>query len=376
MTPKKYFINFSTGNIVSQEGGIIASPSQLPSCSLGEKPTINFQLVEDDMEECERLVATVTGRMLVDSDYANEPIPVPLGSDGWSSTTGDEYAIRLLYEPTSVYFDEVAAVEGTVGSLSAGQYAYDSTESMLHVHLADSNSPAMKDDDFVEIYLPQEVATPPFIDCDSDNFNQSLTWYDTVTETMRDPDITKGEITFQYNANTANYYIRIGSREKIDCTCEIQLRDSSEVLFSVIKIPFICKNRISAGEAVPLDLSSIRYYTATECDENFVAKDDRPIGATTLSPEVGDTTAVWTIDSEHSHFFVTLNTAKENIIEVSDARNDAPFDIIISGNGTETVTFDSDLVIDNPKPLGTKVWLSFIPNASSGWLGLQYNKEA
>lgn len=264
--PTKFYYSFPGNQQVKFDGQIVTLPTEQPQASFCSKPLINIQLLDSDNVAYKGLEATTAAQFMVDTDHANSPVAVPMGSDSWASTTGSEYSKPLSVVPALVYFDDAEASEGTKGSLAAGEWAYDSTSKTLHVRLSDSADPDTKADDFIEIKISGTDGTNPFIECYSDDFNQAGEWYDTDTSSFRAADITDGELSFRLNANTAAYYLRIGTNSEQTATAEIQFFNASAELFDVKKMSFICFNCILESDPTPLDVSPRPYYTITEMD--------------------------------------------------------------------------------------------------------------
>ena len=343
--PIKYYYDFDNNQQVDANGQRVVQTGEMLQAVLGTKPLINIQLLDGDGANYTGMEATATAQMLVDSDFVNAPVPIPMGADAWTNTAGNEYSKPLTITPVTVYFAGTLKSEGTAGSLSAGEWDYDTSTlllhvrldddtepgtvsltaagwtntvgseykksvafapdaakfnsvtatendggagslsagewdydtgaSELHVRLFDSTNPTSKAsgwvtadhaDDHVTLKMSVSNPTTPFIECYASDVNQANTWWDTGTSAFRNPDIEAGELSFRLNANTAYYYIRIGTSEKASAVAEIQFFNAADDLIAIKKMDFTCWNRIYGSATTPLDIAPSNYYTKTETD--------------------------------------------------------------------------------------------------------------
>lgn len=273
-TPNKYFYKYAENKLVDSAGTEITADALLPQITLGQKPLINVQLVNDDMTKFTGLAGGTTAQLMVDTDFKNDALPVPLGASGWTNSSGSEYRKYLAYEPATVFFGGTAGSEGTAGSLSDGSWDYDATTDRIYVRLPDSGNPASKAGNYITAEFDVAGATPPYIECYSDSVNTAGSWWDTTTGSYRNPDITDGELAFALNANTVNYYQRIGIQERAQGSAQMQFYAGAENIANR-KFTMLLFNRITgSGEAAAvLELDGIGYYTKTEADSRFVRLD-------------------------------------------------------------------------------------------------------
>lgn len=283
--PMKIYWDRTTNALRNSAGEEINKEELLPDAMLGQKKWINLKVVTNSsLSAYTSYPLATSGLVFVDNDYDNTPPILPLegGNDNWTAGTGSEYyyTVPLSSQPASVWFNDIAAVLGTVGALSAGEYGWDSTNSRLYVRLADSTDPDTKAEGWVEIKY-SGTGTPGFIEVDSATFNQANSWYDTAESgDYRNPDITDGEISFEINANTVRFFDRIGDDEKATgTTMQIQLIDGSGYFFELIEFDFVCQNRYLGIDSVGLELSTGNFYTKAEINAFELLKADKVIGA-------------------------------------------------------------------------------------------------
>jgi len=252
--------------LLDSDGTQIASSGLLPSATMGDRRWYNAQLVIDSELTPYEIPLGTTANVFIDNDFrgGNPVIPLRGGVDNWANTTGNIYKYyKTTIEPDYVWFDGVAATEGTYNTLTAGQWAW--YQDYLYVHLTDSTDPDTKGDEFVTFKTINPNETPPYASIDATTFNQTGTWYDLDTETYRDPVLADGEITFEINANTYEFWTRLGSsRDDTSTTMQIQFYAPGSAFQSLIlEFIFICKNRYTSSE-LPLDLSVVNYSTTAE----------------------------------------------------------------------------------------------------------------
>ena len=274
--PKKIYYDRTNGVLRDADGAALANQSLFPVAVLGQKFTINLQIVVDDsLTAYPGFASGVTANVLVDNDFSNYVPFIPMeGGDGnWTVGTGSEYYYRetsdLAEKPASIYIDDSVATEGTAGSLEAGEWGWDSVNSRLYIRLSDGTDPDLQADGYVK-YKPTETATKPFIEVDAATFNAADSWYDSGTGLYRAPVITAGEISFQINANTAQFYNRLGSSEQVlNTKMQIQLLETgTTMLLEMIEFVFLCKNRfLLAGAELEVEITN--YHTKAEADARY-----------------------------------------------------------------------------------------------------------
>jgi len=252
--------------LLDSDGTQIASSGLLPSVTMGDRRWYNVQLVIDSSLTPYEVPLGTTANVFIDNDFlgGNPVIPLRGGVDNWANTTGSIYKYyKPTIEPNYVWFDGVAATKGTYNTLTAGQWAW--YQNYLYVHLTDSTDPDTKGDEFVTFKTINPNETPPYASIDATTFNQTGTWYDLDTLTYRDPVLADGEITFEINANTYEFWTRLGSsRDDTSTTMQIQFYAPGSAFQSLIlEFIFICKNRYTSSE-LPLDLSVVNYSTTAE----------------------------------------------------------------------------------------------------------------
>jgi len=254
------------------------SSDNYPGITLTQKQIFNLQLVNGAITTKYHGISTgQVATFNVDNDWNNTQIVAGLPNDYWTNTSGSEYSHYIPVAPSSVTFDGVAATLGTAGSLTAGQYAYDETNKKIIVRLADSASPATKDDDYVLVTIVNSSGTPLALFAGSDVFNLSNSWYDTTTSTWRNPVITDGELSWSLNGNTVDFYSKILAKENIDAIAQIKIYAiGTGALEDTIKLPhFILRNILDNGDTTQLEITGINFYNKEEVDSKLSGKIDK-----------------------------------------------------------------------------------------------------
>jgi len=238
---------------------------------------INIQLVSDDLNTIYTdLPSGSTAEFLVDNDFSN-PTPIlqfNAGNSNWTAGTGSEYfyTVALDEEPEFVYENTAEMTQGTVGALAAGEWGWDSGNSYVYVRLADSSDPDTKAVGYVTYKYPNATYTPLFVF--SNEFNETNSWYDTDTETYRNPVLTDGEIAFNISAKTENFYDRLSTSGEVSATTQVHLFDAVPNRFMIIEFDFYCKNVFLDDGAVTLDIATANVYTKAETDARYIQKAD------------------------------------------------------------------------------------------------------
>jgi hypothetical protein len=207
----------------------------------------------------------------VDNDYKNPApivqLPGDTSEDFWKTSSGSEYYYsgdEVESEPAAVYEDGSEMTKGTLGSLSAGEWAWDDGNTRLVVRLATSVDPDTKGDGWVEFKDSVTDATKPFVEVDGSTFNASGSWWD--GSAFVNPDLTKGQLSFEINANTAAFYRRLGTKERVTTTTmQIQLSNAASELYFVAEFQFVCKNRY-LGSAYTVEVTGANIYTKSQID--------------------------------------------------------------------------------------------------------------
>lgn len=271
----KYFFNVADNKLTTADGKFSANEKSNPQSTLGETQDTNIQFQKDStLANYTTFLAGTTARFLVDLDYKNPGVPIPLGSTGWSLSSGVEYKLLLSQKPDVVTFDDISASEGTVGALSAGEWGYITGTTEIVVRLADDTDPSTKADDFILVTYTNALATPLFIEASSDVFNLANSWLDDDGVTFRNPDITQGEVSFTLNSNTVNFFNRLGGATKQDCFAEIQFFEpSTSIFFMKAKFSYTCTNRLLTSGENPLELVGVDVFTKAESDARYLNRD-------------------------------------------------------------------------------------------------------
>jgi len=280
-----------------QDGQVIRNDNQIPRTRLTEKGVINIQLVSDYDDETEQftkyteLESGTTARALVDNDFSNPEIDRTFitGSGHWvasaSGTNEYYYNPAVNSEPVNVYENAATMPKGTPGSLAAGEWGYGDNDSIggdrVYVRLTDEVDPDTKTLGYMLYRLASGTYTPNFLD--SQEFNNPGTWYDADTETWRDPVLGDGELTFEYNANTDNYYDRINA--DADATTRGFARTTMQMPlyepgtgehFDTYEFDFYSYNRYLPDDQIKLDVAVLSVYTKSEVDAIAGGKMDKP----------------------------------------------------------------------------------------------------
>ncbi len=284
--PQKIIFDVITNILRDSSGNEITATRLFPSATLTQKFPVNVQLTKNsDGEKYEDLETNSSAQILVDDDY-NNPSPI-LGLPGdpaedyWKVDSGSEYyydGSEIEAKPASVYLDGSIITEGTQGSLAVSEWAWDVGNSRLVVRLADSSDPDTKGNNWVGFKIDITDFTRPFIEVDSSTFNQSNSWYDTDTETFRDPVIEDGELSFDVNANGFDFYDRLENKAaKIDTTMQIQmLAPITANLYEIFEFQFVCKN-IYLGSNFELEVIGANVYSKAEIDAFLLGKVDKDL---------------------------------------------------------------------------------------------------
>jgi len=273
--PLKIIFDEATQVLRDSAGTEITTNELFPSATFGQKFMVNVQITIDDAGTIyPDIEAGSTADIYVENDYSNpSPIlglPSDTTEDWWTVDSGSEYhynGTEVEAEPASVYFDGTIATKGTLGALSAGEWAWDGGNSRLVVRLTDSSDPDTKADGWVGFKVVVASYTKPFIEVDSSTFNQANSWYDEGTELFRDPVITDGEMSFEVNANSFDFWNRIGTKNWIvDTTIQIQLlAPSTAENYKIIEFQFVCRNKY-LGSNYTVDVVGANVYTKGEVD--------------------------------------------------------------------------------------------------------------
>lgn len=271
---KKFYFSIEDNKLVNSRGIFSADEKSTPQSTLGQKDYINIQFVKNTsipLANYEAFKSGTVARFLVDVDYQNAGIPIPLGAGGWSLSVGAEYKKILSSKPDNVTLNNIDATEGVAGSLNAGEWAYNETTNEIIVRLIDDTDPSTKSDDYVEVLYLNPNATPLFIEASSDVFNLANSWLEDDGITLRTPDITQGEVSFYINSNTVNFYNRLGGSQKQDGFAEVQFFDpDTNLFFMKAKFNYTCTNRLLSSGEDELEITGVDVYTKAESDTRYV----------------------------------------------------------------------------------------------------------
>lgn len=279
--PKKIIFDVENNLLRDSAGTEITDLTLFPDVRFGQKFTVNLQLTSDVAGTAyDKLQSGSGANIYVDDDYSN-PAPIiglagDTSDDYWTLETGAEYyytGTELTEKPDFVYLNSALATEGTKGSLAAGEWVWDSVNSRLVVRLADDADPDTKSDGWVGFKITVTY-TAPYLDIDSSTFNAAGSWYDTDTSTYRDPVITDGELTFDINANTYDFYNRLSTtKAATNTTMQIQILDPvSADLYKLFEFNFVCRN-VYRGTSYTVDVIGANVYNKAETDIRYVRTD-------------------------------------------------------------------------------------------------------
>jgi hypothetical protein len=294
--PLKTYFDIENNILRDSAGTEITSLTLLPSIRLSQKFRYNVQLVSDSaLTAYDKLEASSSAYVLVDNDYSNAPpiieIPGSTTIDYWTLSSGAEYYFNrsdITAKPDEVYFNSVLVVEGTVGSLSAGEWGWDVINTRLVVRLADDTDPDTKGDGWVTYKPTASSYTHPFIEADSATFNEAGSWWDEISLVWRNPDITAGEMTIELSARGSSFYSRLGTaKQKIDTVIQWQIVNGSANIYALIEFQMLCRNRF-VGDEWRAEIVGVNYYTKAEADALYVRKllsTNYPIKATLAGTE-------------------------------------------------------------------------------------------
>jgi hypothetical protein len=248
-----------------------------PRLVLGQKFNVNLKLLNITTP----IPANATCNVIIDNDYNNDTPYVPLlSADSWTVRTGSEYQYNYVMgnKPQAVLFDGAAATEGTLGALSEGEWAWNSTYTRIVVRITGSTSPASEAEGYVSVKdFPADNMTYPFIEIDTDTVNLASSWYGFNTSTgvysYRNPSPANGEFTFQLNGNTYNLYQRMGSSNLItNATMQTQIYNSTHELIGLVESFFIFRNKYVGTSVESLELNPSNFYSKAEIDAFYAGK--------------------------------------------------------------------------------------------------------
>lgn len=280
LTPQKIHFDMQSRSVWTADGLVPQSDNLYPGIKIGQRDNyINIQLYDGDISTTyTKLAADTVGQFLTDNDYNNANWTDFLLTSNWTASgsgTSEYYYSETISEPRSVYGNATLLASGTVGSLTAGQWAFadnDSIgESRVYVRLSDSTDPDTKTAGYLQ-YVDDSTYTPLFIQALADTFNLANSWLDDDGTTMRTPDITAGELSFKISSATEDFATRLGTSSAASGTwTEVQLFDASTNYFDTIKFTFRCENRLLPAP-MPQDANPDSYHTKTEALALFAKK--------------------------------------------------------------------------------------------------------
>jgi len=312
--PLKIYFNKTTAQVLNSNGTVVQDEQKLPFIRLLEKKVINLQVLNSNTitDKYEEFESGTTADFRLDNDFLNPQLIRTFlnGSGEWlASATANEYyyALAIDEEPATVYENASAMTKGTVGALASGEWAYGDNdsigESRVYVRLADDTDPDTKAAGWLTYKYSDGDYTPLYVY--SDSFNAAGSWYDEGTQSFRDPDITDGEITFELNANTDNFYDRVtadtatGTQQAYSRTkAQIMLFNPGDAeIFDSLMMQFLSYNVFLNDGQVQLDVATLTVYTKAEVDALVGGKIDKPSpAATSGNLAVWDTDGVSLVD--------------------------------------------------------------------------------
>jgi hypothetical protein len=246
-------------NYICDSAGVqITWPNGLPRVFAGNPDAVvAFQFVQDaaggGVEPYPGIGAGATCNFRADNDHANSPIS--MGASDWVAATGSEYyKYTTAVKPDLVIIDELPAAEGTAGALLEGEFAF--VGKSLYVRLVGDEDPGTKPNNFINVVYGTKVYTPPFVECESDKWNQADTW-PVLTEgvwTFRTPDITAGECTFELSGNTFQFAARLGQSGSLQIDGQIGIFDT-DTDYKIMSKAFCVRNVINPA-GPPVDTPS------------------------------------------------------------------------------------------------------------------------
>jgi len=281
VTPQKIYFDIQSNNILLSSGLVPNKNELYPEIKIGQKNTVvNVQVVDGDIATpCTSFPYDCSAQWLTDNDFSNPVYTDFAVGSHWTASgqgTSEYYYIdALTAKPIAVYANSIALVEGTLGSLTVGQWAYGDNDtigsSKVYVRLADSTDPDTKTAGYIQ-YINSETYTPLFLMALGDTFNLTNSWFDTETLTYRTPDITEGEISFTLNSNTSDFIDRLGTDSLATPApwTEIQLLSAGDGYhFQTLKFPFRCANKLLPNPLSPDDPGAA-FYNKTESDLKYL----------------------------------------------------------------------------------------------------------
>jgi len=274
--PPKFFYNFDGNEIVTDSGSPVRKQSFFPSATIDGLFNMNYQLSSVEVTDTGNVISNYQGitsatacELAVDIDWRTSAKEFDFPADGWLGS-GEYYSV-VDYEPQSVTFNDVAAVAGTIGSLALGEWGFANDK--LWVRLFDDTDPDTKADGWVKaVYQSTTDPTLPMIICQSDNFNLADSWWDTETESFRNPDITEGELTFLIDARRLEFYMKLGGNEVITGNGQIDFFLDGNYDYSK-NMSFYCYNRVYRGSEPPQAEIIVYSYSKAEADSKFIIGD-------------------------------------------------------------------------------------------------------
>lgn len=255
-------------SVYSESYSIINNVTLYPRIVMGQKFLVNLKLLNPV-----EIPASAVCKAIVDNDYNNDTPYLPLQSSGsWDNLTGSEwqYANALTEKPQYVRFDGVLATEGTLGSLTAGQWCWIAGTKKIVIRLASSNDPNGVLEGYIMVkYTAAASVTVPFIENDETTCNLPDTWFgfdeDTGVYAYRDPVPADGEFTFEINADTLDFYTRMGTSTLVtNTTMQVQILDDNADLHSLIEFFFVCRNKYIGNTIETLDFAPTNFYSKAE----------------------------------------------------------------------------------------------------------------
>lgn len=360
--PAKWYWNRDQKIIQNSNGIQVKDQDLLPGATFGQKFRVNLQIVTDtDNTAYTGYESGTTAEILADKDYDNPPPIIPLFGDSagsWTQSTNDtaEYyytAETISAKPQAVWINGTKATEGTPGSLSDGEWGWGNTEGSdtdyLYVELSGDADPDTESDGYVE-YQPSGSGTQPFVTVDGTTIQESGTWYDESTSSWKDPDITKGQISFYVNANTTAFYERLnGASSDSDVKMQVQMLDSTSTFMELHEFQFPCKNRM-LSDTSPLDVETLQVFTKSESDARYLQEaknlsdlDSAPTARTYLGVEIGTDVQAYHADLDILSGKVTAASPEYPLYDSDTADGDKSAAFTAQATATSSGSEDIDV---------------------------------
>jgi len=369
-SPQKIYYDIARNDAVDADFLTFAKQLDYPGIKIGQTDfLVNVQVynnkdTSNDPVKYGKIPSNATAQWFTDDDYSNPTYTnFSVGSSNWtlsSSGTGEYYYSETLVEPDSIINLLTVLSAGTVGSLSASSWDFADNdtigESRVYVRLSDDSDPDLLDSGVLRYVAGGDSYTKLFLQAFAADFNQASTWWDSSTETFRNPVLTDGEITFYLDSSTTDFAARLAASTdtaaNTDTFTEIQfIENGTSEIFLVLKFGYNCLNRLLAN-AIPTTATGNPSYSKTESDALY-------------EPKISDTQATLTDDTANYITMASKTTYNTAWIKgtIDNGTNKQSFNgYVFTGNGTTadcfidisdhaaaltTITYTADISGDN-----------------------------